>query len=362
MGPKFRSRGEECAGTVQDLPGGGPFVFSAVFDPGHAEFLEGRELAIEEGNGLIDGSPDLLGAVLMVGLEGGYGGELRGAGGSVAARVVADGAAGAYGAWKAGIEQIAGTPEPVIRNPSPRRAAPPADAGGQSLVDSEDALSLVLQHLDLSQLMLIKSVCQSMARVVRRTVSSPSWLRATSGANLQAMRQAFASRSAIFQLPMRVCLERFDWASSRWHRSHGTLLELRAETAPQSIRQFDDDRDACCCRVHHVRFELDGEGAFEGTSRLFRGGSGLGETYDCSGWVPARSRAAGNELLDERHDMLEDADGLGLLRPVAMEAACRALGEIPLLGCRVSELVHSGGLFGDHGRPVAFCGRKRSRD
>lgn len=237
-----------------------------------------------------------------------------------------------------------------------------APAAAHALVYNADVLSLVLQHLDLSQLMLIKSVCQSMARVVRRTVSSPSWLRATSGANLQAMRQAFASRSAIFQLPMRVCLERFDWASSRWHRSHGTLLELRAETAPQSIRQFDDDRDACCCRVHHVRFELDGEGAFEGTSRLFRGGSGLGETYDCSGWVPARSRAAGNELLDERHDMLEDADGLGLLRPVAMEAACRALGEIPLLGCRVSELVHSGGLFGDHGRPVAFCGRKRSRD
>eukprot|EP00966_Prymnesium_polylepis_P325070 7381064-Prymnesium_polylepis.1 len=41
---------------------------------------------------------------------------------------------------------------------------------------------------------------------------------------------------------MRVCLERFDWASACWRRSYGTLRALTAELVPQSLRQFDDDR------------------------------------------------------------------------------------------------------------------------
>lgn len=236
------------------------------------------------------------------------------------------------------------------RGPRPSRPSRPsvssearAPSAAQALVDSGDLLPLVLQHLDLPQLLLAKPVCRAVARAARRTVCSPSWLRAASCTNLHALRLAFAAKSIGFKLPMRVCLERFDWASACWRRSYGTLRALTAELAPQSIRQFDDDREACCCRVRHIRFELDGEGAFEGTSRLFKGGSGLGPAYDCSGWVPTRAHAAGSDLHDDRHDVLEDADGLGLLRPVAMEASCEAVGEPPLLGCRVSELVHSGG-------------------
>ena len=254
------------------------------------------------------------------------------------------------------------------RGPRPSRPSRPsvssearAPSAAQALVDSGDLLPLVLQHLDLPQLLLAKPVCRAVAQAARRTVCDPSWLRVASCTNLGALRRAFAARSTDFRLPMRVCLERFDWISACWRRSYGTLRALTAELVPQSLRQFDDDREACSCRVRHIRFELDGEGAFEGTNRLFRGGSGLGPRYDCSGWVPTRAHAAGNDLHDERHDVLEDADGLGLLRPVAMEASCEAAGEPPLLGCRLSELVHNGGLTGARGESVVWCFRKRPR-
>ena len=249
-----------------------------------------------------------------------------------------------------------------------RQASPPsagseaqAPSAAQALIDSGDLLALVLQHLDLPQLLLAKPVCRAVAQAARRIVCAPSWLRAASCTNLGALRRTFAARSTGFRLPMRVCLERFDWTSACWRRSYGTLRALTAELVPQSLRQFDDDSEACSCRVRHIRFELDGEGSFEETSRLFRGGSGLGPRYDCNGWVPTRAHAAGNDLHDERYDVLEDADGLGLLRPVAMEASCAAAGEPPLLGCRLSELVHNSGLTGARGESVVWCFRKRPR-
>ena len=221
------------------------------------------------------------------------------------------------------------------------------------VVDNGDLLALVLQHLDLPQLMLIKPVCRAVAQAARRIVYAPSWLRAVSCTNLSALRQTFAAKSTDFRLPMRVCLERFDWTSACWRRSYGTLRALTAELVALTA-ELDDNRETCGWRVRRIRFELDGEGSFQEIGRLFRGGSGLGPRYDCNGWVPTRAHAAGNELHDERYDVLEDDDGLGLLRPVAMEASCEAAGEPPLLGCRLSELVHNGGLTCAQGESVVW--------
>ena len=113
-----------------------------------------------------------------------------------------------------------------------------APSAAQSLVDSRDLLALVLQHLDLPQLLLAKPVCRAVARAARRTVCSPSWLRAASCTNLHALRLAFAAKSIGFKLPMRVCLERFDWASAscggpgRERRRCGWTQSARASALP----------------------------------------------------------------------------------------------------------------------------------
>ena len=125
------------------------------------------------------------------------------------------------------------------------------------------------------------------------------------------------------------------------------------------------------CVVRRIGFTLDGEGRFCSVARLFQSDYAYtGESLTVRS-AATRSDLSGFEIgtrnplfpSEKNTDFYWDhdfyADGLEMLRPVAMEKQCAALRELPLFGPAISMLIDTRGLVDEHGESCSVLDKGR---